>query len=128
MDSQVGNGVVDKFYGHANPGLPISMINIQRNYQPLETGEVEEIIKLSSKVITSSTSSLLNNTNLSFHLLFHILTSAYQLLNVTQPGYFEDFWLCVFLLGLAYNCHLWLLQCQITLLHLSPTALTLRLP
>lgn len=130
MDSQVGNGVVDKVYGHANPGLPISMINIQRNCQLLETGEVEEIIKLSSKVITSSTSSLLNNTNLPFHLLFQILTSAYQLLNVTQPGYFEDFWLCVFLLGLAYNCHLWLLQwlCQITLLCLSPTALTLRLP
>lgn len=41
-----------------------------------------EVIQHFSKVIISLTSSLLNNTNLSFCLLLYTLTLAYQLLNV----------------------------------------------
>jgi hypothetical protein len=41
------------------------------------------------------TSSLINGTILSFHLLLQTLTLAYQLLNVTRPVCFKDCWLCV---------------------------------
>lgn len=90
-------GVVCKLYSTNKSGFPISTIHIQRKYvqiiQSPEMGEIGEIIKHSSKVITSFTSPLLYNTNLSFHLLLQTLALAYQLPNVTQPGHFGDCWL-----------------------------------
>ena len=86
-------GFAGKLYCTNKSGLSISTIYIQRKYipiiQPLDIGD---IIKHSSKVITSLTSSPINSVNLSFCNLLQILTSAYQLLNVTQPCQFGDFW------------------------------------
>lgn len=74
------------------------MIHIQRNsvliIQTLEIGEIGDVIKHSSKVITTLTSLLLNYATLSFNLL-QTLTLAYQPFNATQPGHFGDCWLSV---------------------------------
>lgn len=73
MKSQVGTGV-GKLYGTNKSVLPISTTHIQRKCVPID------VIKHSSKVVTSRTSPLLNNTNLSFQTM----TSAYQAL--TSPN------------------------------------------
>lgn len=121
MKSQVEKGVVRKLHHINKSGLTISRINIPRKYvsiiQPLEIREIREVINYSSKVTASLTSLLLNNTNLSFHLL-RILTSAYQLLmspNLTALE-IEGWWHIVCPLEPVPNCHLQLLQwpCQIT--------------
>jgi hypothetical protein len=71
-------GVAGKLYRKAQPSSPVSTIHIQRKYvsiaQPLNTGKVGEIIKHSSKVLTSLMSPLMNSTNLSFCLLLQTLT------------------------------------------------------
>jgi hypothetical protein len=78
---------------------PVSTIHIQRKYvtitQTLDIRKVGEINKHSSEVLTSLPSPLINSTNLSFCLLLHTLTLAYELINVTRPGCFKDCWLCV---------------------------------
>lgn len=73
VKSQVGTGV-GKLYGTNKSGLPISTTHIQRKCVPIY------VIKHSSKVVTSRTSPLLNNTNLSFQTM----TSAYKAL--TSPN------------------------------------------
>jgi hypothetical protein len=92
-------GVVGKLYCKYQSSSPVSTIHIQWKYvsitQPFDIGKADEIIKHSSEVLTSLTSPLINNTNLSFCLLLQTLTLAYQLLNVTRPGHFRDCWLCV---------------------------------
>jgi hypothetical protein len=77
-------GLVGKLY-HKNPsGSPVSTVHIQRKYvsisQPLDIRKIEEIIKHSSNILISLISSLINGTNLSFHLFWQTLTSAYQVL------------------------------------------------
>lgn len=83
----------------SNPGTYWTWLTSTENKctstQALETGELQEETQHSSKLITSLISSLLNNTNLSFHLLLQTLTSSYQLLNINQSDGFGDCWLCV---------------------------------
>ena len=97
MESHVGDR--SKLYCKNQPVSPASTIHIQRKCvsiaPPLNIGKVGEIIKHSSKVLTSLTSPLMNSTNLPFCLLLQTLTLAYQLLNVTRPGCFKDCWLRV---------------------------------